>query len=51
MICRSGNRSQRATRILRKAGLDARNVTGGMAAWQRAGGQIVSGSGKRGRVA
>lgn len=33
VICRSGNRSTTGTRILRSAGLDARNVDGGMIAW------------------
>jgi rhodanese-related sulfurtransferase len=36
VICRSGNRSARATDTLRKAGLDAHNVTGGMIAWAEA---------------
>jgi len=33
VICRSGNRSAAATRRLRDAGIDAYNVTGGIAAW------------------
>lgn len=37
VICRSGNRSAMATQMLRAAGVDARNVEGGMGAWQRAG--------------
>jgi rhodanese-related sulfurtransferase len=36
-ICQSGARSARATRAATKAGLDAANVTGGVAGWQRAG--------------
>lgn len=37
VICRSGNRSAHATRALIDAGVDARNVTGGMGAWVRSG--------------
>jgi rhodanese-related sulfurtransferase len=36
-ICQSGRRSAIATAVARRAGLDARNVRGGMNAWQRAG--------------
>ncbi len=34
VICRSGNRSATATRMLREAGFEATNVTGGMQAWK-----------------
>ncbi|WP_229023059.1 rhodanese-like domain-containing protein [Actinomarinicola tropica] len=37
VICRSGNRSAMATQALRAVGIDARNVEGGMGAWQQAG--------------
>ncbi len=33
VICRSGNRSTFATKMLRKNGFDALNVLGGMKAW------------------
>ncbi len=33
VICQAGGRSERATRTLRDAGLNAHNVTGGMTAW------------------
>lgn len=36
-ICRSGNRSGRATQFLTSAGYDCDNMTGGMLAWQAAG--------------
>jgi len=36
-VCRSGARSAKAQTILIAAGLDARNVEGGMRAWQQAG--------------
>ncbi len=35
VICRSGNRSARAAALLRRHGIDALNVRGGMLAWQR----------------
>ena len=47
-ICRSGARSARATRQARAAGIDARNVRGGMIAWDRAGLHTRTGS-PRGR--
>lgn len=36
-VCQSGARSAGAMRIAAKAGYDALNVRGGVAAWQRAG--------------
>ena len=36
-ICQSGRRSAVATTLARRVGLDARNVRGGMIAWQQAG--------------
>lgn len=36
-ICRSGNRSATAAALLLACGVDARNVAGGMRAWQAAG--------------
>jgi rhodanese-related sulfurtransferase len=42
LICRSGRRSAAAAEILRKAGFsDARNVDGGMMAWEKAGLPVV----------
>jgi len=35
VICRSGNRSGRAAAMLRRAGIDAKNIRGGMLSWQR----------------
>ncbi len=37
VVCRSGNRSSRATKQLTKAGLNAVNLRGGMIGWQGAG--------------
>jgi rhodanese-related sulfurtransferase len=50
VVCRSGNRSARATKVLAKAGFDAVNLTGGMTAWKAAGLPIVSSRGKKGSV-
>lgn len=36
-VCRSGARSERATKALRAAGLQVDNLLGGMKAWQAAG--------------
>ena len=36
-ICRSGNRSARATQLLTSAGFTCDNMAGGMLAWQAAG--------------
>ena len=35
VYCRSGNRSQGATRFLRKKGFDAQNMLGGIKAWNK----------------
>ncbi len=50
VVCRSGNRSARATKMLTRAGFDAMNLTGGMTAWQGAGLPMVNSRGKRGSV-
>ena len=41
VICHSGMRSQRVTEFLVHQGRDAVNVSGGMVAWQAAGGAVV----------
>lgn len=46
-ICQSGARSSRATATAERSGLHARNVAGGMLAWQRAGLPVETGSGNR----
>jgi rhodanese-related sulfurtransferase len=51
LVCRSGNRSAQATALLANAGLEAANLTGGMAAWARAGLPVVTDTGARGTVA
>jgi rhodanese-related sulfurtransferase len=48
VVCRSGNRSARATKMLTRAGFDAVNLTGGMTAWQAAGLPIVDRRGSKG---
>jgi len=51
VICRSGARSARATATLRQAGLAARNVSGGMRAWEAAGLPVTRSDGSPGAVA
>jgi len=51
VVCRSGNRSARAAKVLTKAGFDAVNLTGGMTAWKAAGLPLVNSRGKKGTVA
>lgn len=46
-VCQSGMRSARATRQARAAGLEAQNVRGGMAAWQRERLPLSKGRGRR----
>ena len=50
VVCRSGNRSRHATKSLIAMGYDAVNLSGGMYAWSRAGGQVVDRTGRVGRV-
>jgi rhodanese-related sulfurtransferase len=50
LVCRSGNRSAQATAMVTTAGLDAANLTGGMAAWVRTGLPVVTNSGEPGSV-
>ncbi|MGE3357305.1 MAG: rhodanese-like domain-containing protein [Acidimicrobiia bacterium] len=49
-ICRSGNRSGRATEALTAAGYDVVNMAGGMTAWAAAGQPVVGGNGAAGTV-
>ncbi len=51
VVCRSGNRSARATKMLAKAGYDAVNLSGGMTAWRAAGFPVVNKRGKKGSIA
>lgn len=51
VVCRSGRRSARAAALLTTAGYDARNLTGGMTAWQRRGLPVLTDRGAPGRVA
>ncbi len=50
-LCRSGNRSGKAAQVLAAAGVDVRNVTGGMKAWAAAGLPVVTAAGRPGTVA
>jgi rhodanese-related sulfurtransferase len=49
-VCRSGARSERATRFLRAQGYDVVNMTGGMRAWAAAGFDVVTDDGGPGTV-
>ena len=51
VVCRSGNRSKQATDLLRHRGIEAISLTGGMTAWQQAGGAVVTTVGDVGRIA
>lgn len=51
VVCRSGNRSRGVTSQLRSLGYEAFNLSGGMRAWQNAGGQVLDRRGKPGRIA
>jgi rhodanese-related sulfurtransferase len=41
-VCGSGNRSAKAADLLRQAGIDVRNMAGGMKTWYRAGLPMVT---------
>lgn len=51
LVCRSGNRSARAARMLADRCPDVANVRGGMAAWAAEGLPVVAEGGGPGRVA
>jgi len=51
VVCRSGNRSARAAKMLSAQRGDVANVKGGMSAWARAGLPVVAKGGGPGRVA
>jgi rhodanese-related sulfurtransferase len=50
VVCRSGRRSLSAVKEMREAGHDALNLSGGMQAWQQAGGAVVRDGGTPGMV-
>ena len=50
VVCRSGNRSAKATELLVRAGYDAVNLEGGMRAWAAAGLPVEVSPAGRGRV-
>jgi len=47
VVCKVGGRSAAVTEFLRRHGLDAVNLAGGMVAWQAAGREMVSEVGAR----
>jgi rhodanese-related sulfurtransferase len=50
VICRSGNRSQRATELLTGSGVEAVDVIGGMQEWAQSGLPVVDAQGLPGTV-
>ena len=50
-VCRSGARSARAAEALSKAGIETRNLTGGMTAWAAAGLPVMGADGRPGTIA
>lgn len=48
LICATGKRSGRAAILLRRNGVDAVNVTGGIVAWVESGHPVVKGTGDAG---
>ena len=51
VTCRTGARSRGATRILREKGIEAFNLSGGMSAWESAGGRLVGKGNRPGMIA
>ena len=50
-MCRSGARSAEAAKVLAAAGIEVRNVVGGMSSWVAAGLPVVRDDGSPGAVA
>jgi rhodanese-related sulfurtransferase len=51
VVCRSGNRSELATLMLRARGFDAHNLQGGLEEWEAEGRPLATPEGAPGRVA
>ena len=51
VACRTGSRSKGATRILREKGIEAYSLTGGLTAWESAGGRITGKGSRPGMIA
>ena len=49
-VCRSGNRSSKATEWLRRQGFDAVNLAGGMNVWSSFGHPVIRFDGREGKV-
>lgn len=49
-VCRSGNRSGKAAELLRDAGIEVRNMAGGMNTWHEQGLPMVTDAGTPGTV-
>ncbi len=51
VVCRSGNRSELATLMLRARGFDAHNLANGLEEWEAEGRPLATPDGRPGRVA
>lgn len=51
VACRTGARSRGATRMLREKGIEAYNLSGGLAAWESSGGRVVGKGNRPGMIA
>jgi rhodanese-related sulfurtransferase len=51
VVCRSGARARGATTTLRTLGIEAVNLSGGMRAWESAGGRVVGKGNRPGIIA
>ncbi|RZP28736.1 MAG: rhodanese-like domain-containing protein [Acidimicrobiales bacterium] len=51
IACRTGSRSKAATRLLREQGIEAYSLSGGLAAWESAGGRVAGKGNKPGMIA
>lgn len=51
VVCRSGARARGATKSLRDGGMEALSLSGGMRAWESAGGRVVGKGNRPGIIA
>ena len=51
VACRTGSRSKSATRLLREQGIEAYSLSGGLAAWESAGGRVAGKGNRPGMIA
>lgn len=51
VACRTGSRAKSATRLLREQGIEAYSLSGGLAAWESAGGRVAGKGNRPGMIA